>query len=100
MKSFKLDKMTKETLDQTKREKDVLSHVRHPFLVQLYYAFVQQNKIFLCLELANGGELFLQLQRQPKKRFPPAVAAFYIAEVISALGYLHSQDIIYRDLKP
>jgi len=48
--------------------------------VQLFYAFVQENKIFLCLELANGGELFVQLQRQPAHRFPFNVAAFYIAE--------------------
>jgi serine/threonine protein kinase len=54
MKMFKLDNMSKEALEQTKREKDVLSHIRHVFLVQLFYAFVEQNKIFLCLELANG----------------------------------------------
>jgi len=100
MKMFKLDRMSAEALQQTKREKDVLAHVRHPFLVQLYYAFVQENKIFLCLELANGGELFVQLQRQRQKRFNIEVAAFYIAEVASAIGYLHDQDIIYRDLKP
>jgi len=100
MKTFKLDRMSKETLEQTKREKDVLSHVRHPFLCQMYYSFVQENKICLVLELANGGELFLQLQRQPYKRFDFSTACFYIAEVISGMGYLHDQDIIYRDLKP
>jgi hypothetical protein len=29
-----------------------------------------------------GGELFLHLQRQPKRRFTFPVAAFYIAEVV------------------
>ena len=33
-------------------------------------------------------------------KFAPAAAQFYAVEIISALEYLHTLSIIYRDLKP
>jgi len=49
------------------------------------------------MEYVNGGELFFHLQRE--RVFTEDRTRFYGAEIISALGYLHGQGIIYRDLK-
>ena len=49
------------------------------------------------MEYVSGGELFAHLKKQ--KRFPEETARFYGAEITSALGYLHQNGIIYRDLK-
>lgn len=49
------------------------------------------------MEYVNGGELFFHLSRE--RVFTEERTRFYGAEIISALGYLHSQGIIYRDLK-
>lgn len=35
-----------------------------------------------------------------EKMFPERVARFYLAELVLALGHLHSLGIVYRDLKP
>ncbi len=49
------------------------------------------------MEYVNGGELFFHLSRE--RVFTEDRTRFYGAEIISALGYLHEEGIIYRDLK-
>lgn len=49
------------------------------------------------MQYVNGGELFFHLSRE--RVFSEDRTRFYGAEIICALGYLHSQGIIYRDLK-
>lgn len=43
-----------------------------------------------------GGELFSHLQSAPGRRISATAARFYMASVLSALDYLHSRNIIYR----
>ncbi|KAM9325480.1 ribosomal protein S6 kinase beta-2 [Gastrophryne carolinensis] len=79
-------------------ERNVLESVRHPFIVDLMYAFQTHGKLYLILECLSGGELFLHLEREGI--FMEDAACFYLAEIVLALGHLHSLGIIYRDLKP
>ncbi|XP_069835689.1 ribosomal protein S6 kinase beta-2 [Dendropsophus ebraccatus] len=79
-------------------ERSVLEAVRHPFIVDLMYAFQTHGKLYLILECLSGGELFLHLEREGI--FMEDTACFYLAEITLALGHLHSLGIIYRDLKP
>ncbi|KAI8870602.1 serum and glucocorticoid-regulated kinase 1 in complex with compound 2, partial [Ramicandelaber brevisporus] len=80
-------------------ERRVLEHnYHHPFLVSLRYAFQTAEKLYFCLDYVNGGELFFHLQRE--QRFDETRTRFYAAEITSALDYLHSHGIVYRDLKP
>ncbi|TSK98481.1 Serine/threonine-protein kinase Sgk1 [Bagarius yarrelli] len=76
----------------------LLKNVKHPFLVGLHYSFQTTDKLYFVLDFVNGGELFFHLQKE--RTFAESRARFYIAEMASALGYLHSLNIVYRDLKP
>ena len=49
------------------------------------------------MEYVNGGELFFHLSRE--RVFSEERTKFYGAEIVSALGYLHENNIVYRDLK-
>ncbi|XP_054260163.1 ribosomal protein S6 kinase beta-2-like [Macrosteles quadrilineatus] len=82
----------------TKAERNILEAVKHPFIVDLMYAFQTGGKLYLILEYLSGGELFMHLEREGI--FLEDTACFYLSEIILALEHLHTQGIIYRDLKP
>ncbi|KAF2712458.1 serine/threonine-protein kinase-like protein psk1 [Pleomassaria siparia CBS 279.74] len=89
----------KKLIEQTNTERAILESVtRHPFVVKLFYAFQDHEKLYLILEYAQGGELFHHLKSE--RMFSEEVAAFYMAEMILALDHLHRLGIVYRDLKP
>ena len=90
----------KALVEQTKTERTVLESINcHPFVVKLYYAFQDQEKLYLILEYAQGGELFTYLAAE--RMFPEDTASFYMAEMLLALEHLHQTvGVVYRDLKP
>uniref|UniRef100_A0A3B3SMT8 non-specific serine/threonine protein kinase n=1 Tax=Paramormyrops kingsleyae TaxID=1676925 RepID=A0A3B3SMT8_9TELE len=63
----------------------------------LKYAFQTHDRLCFVMEYANGGELFFHLSRE--RVFTEDRARFYGAEIVSALEYLHSRNVVYRDLK-
>ncbi|ORX54823.1 kinase-like protein [Piromyces finnis] len=72
------------------------SQVNHPFLVNLHSCFSTTTRIYFVMEYCQCGDLISHIG---KKGFNKARAKFYLSEVLLALEYLHSKDIIYRDLK-
>ena len=90
----------KHLIEQTKTERSILESInRHPFVVKLFYAFQDHEKLYLILEYAQGGELFERMRAE--RMFPEETAAFYMAELVLALDHLHRNvGVVYRDLKP
>lgn len=88
----------KKHVDYMKAERDILTKVVHPFIVQLRYSFQTKSKLYLILDFMNGGHLFFHLYRQGI--FSEDQARFYTAEIVSAVAHLHKCGIVHRDLKP
>ncbi|KAL9058449.1 MAG: hypothetical protein Q9162_001744 [Coniocarpon cinnabarinum] len=85
-------------VEHTNDERKMLAKVKHPFLITLWGTFIDSKNLYMVMDFVEGGELFSLLRKS--QRFPNPVAKFYAAEVALALDYLHSLNIIYRDLKP
>ncbi|CAF3440944.1 unnamed protein product [Fusarium graminearum] len=83
---------------QVRREIEIQSNLRHPNILQLYGHFHDSKRVFLILEFAGKGELYKHLRKE--NRFPEWKAAQYIAQMASALRYLHRKHVIHRDIKP
>eukprot|EP00943_MAST-04B_sp_MAST-4B-sp1_P007934 g7934.t1 len=99
MKILKKDHIVKrKQVEHTNTERAVLRFTRHPFIVQLHYAFQTSDRLFFVLDYCSGGELFFHLGKAGE--FRESVARYYTAELVLALSHLHSKGVIYRDLKP
>ncbi|KAF7295302.1 hypothetical protein MIND_01069500 [Mycena indigotica] len=85
-------------VEHVNAERYILSRVQHPFVVDLFATFQDSLNVYMLMSYVPGGELFTHLRRA--QRFTPDVTRFYLATIILALKYLHSFNIIYRDLKP
>lgn len=64
----------------------------------MHFAFQTETKLYFLIDFLNGGELFTYLRKEG--RFNEERAKLYTAEMIVAIGFLHQNNIIYRDLKP
>ena len=79
-------------------EKKVMQMLDNKFLVNLKGTYKDEYRVYFLLEVCLGGELFTILRKM--RSFDESTARFYASCVIEAFDYMHSRDIIYRDLKP
>jgi len=80
------------------QERRLLEEIDHPFVVNLRYAFQDDENCFFVLDLMLGGDLRFHLERLGS--LSEDAVRFYVAELASALTFLHEKRIIHRDLKP
>ncbi|KAI6186399.1 Non-specific serine/threonine protein kinase [Aphelenchoides besseyi] len=84
--------VAKDEVTHTYTENRVLQRCKHPFLTQMIYTFQSRDRLCFVMEFASGGDLYTLLNSESRSRF-------YGSEIVLALGYLHENAIIYRDLK-
>ncbi|XP_059779326.1 serine/threonine-protein kinase 32B isoform X1 [Balaenoptera ricei] len=80
------------------RELQIMQGLEHPFLVNLWYSFQDEEDMFMVVDLLLGGDLRYHLQQNV--HFTEGAVKLYICELALALEYLQRYHIIHRDIKP
>jgi serine/threonine protein kinase len=85
-------------LAQFQREIEALRQLNHPGIIRLYDVYMTPHKIYIVMELMEGGELFDYVVQ--KGTLTEEEASQIVRKVTSALVYMHDKNIVHRDLKP
>lgn len=85
----------KNQVEHIKTERQILELMEFPFIINLKYAFQNEQKLYLVMDYCPGGELFFHIQRV--ERFNEEAVKFYAAQMVLAIHYLHENNIIYRE---
>ena len=64
-------------------ERNLLSRLKHPFIVNMHFAFQDFSKLYLVMDLLTGGDLRYHIAK--KKTFTEQETKFFIANLILSL---------------
>ncbi|KAI8426200.1 hypothetical protein MSG28_005130 [Choristoneura fumiferana] len=92
----KLDEVSKSHLFQEVR---CMKLVQHPNVVRLYEVIDTQTKLYLILELGDGGDLYDYIMRH-ESGLSESLARNYFRQIVRAISYCHRLHVVHRDLKP
>ena len=90
-----LDKKSEKSINS---EREFLSFLHHPFLVNMHYAFQDYDNLYLVMDMLSGGDLRYHISRY--RRFSEEQTRFFIACMVYTLEYIHGNNVIHRDIKP
>ena len=79
-------------------EMQVMKSISHPNIVQTYQIFDLKTKIYIAMELVQGGDLFDYVSQHPN--LTESQASQTMRSIFLAVAYLHTNSIVHRDLKP
>lgn len=79
------------------REISVMKQLRHPNIIVLHEAIETSSRIYLVMDMADGGDLLDYIKTNGPVSEPEARTFF--RQLVDASQYLHSLDVVHRDLK-
>ncbi len=93
----KIKKVKENEIDdmEIKNEIDILKKLDHPNIVKIIEFYSTPKAYYIITDFCSCGELYNQIKHQYTEN--QLAVLFY--QVFSGLNYLHSKNIVHRDLK-
>ena len=102
IKSIPKNKMDKDAEKNFRRELQNLHNLKHPNIIQILDYLNNKNTHYIILEYCNGGNLGEYVKKYINKNKAPLNEFFIqklLRQIAPALEYMHSKNIIHRDIK-
>ncbi|XP_060914997.1 SNF-related serine/threonine-protein kinase-like [Labrus mixtus] len=106
---FTGEKVAVKVIDKTKLDPVARGHlfqevrcmkmVQHPNVVRLYEVIDTATKLYLILELGDGGDMYDCIMKHDGG-LTEEVAKCFFAQIVHAISYCHRLHVVHRDLKP
>mmetsp|Transcript_49142 Transcript_49142/g.97657 ORF Transcript_49142/g.97657 Transcript_49142/m.97657 type:complete len:630 (-) Transcript_49142:243-2132(-) len=95
--------MDMKKLQSFRAERAMLAGLEHPHIVRMFECFQESRALFIVLELCHGGELYSRLVTRAREcgsgGLDELLCKRLFRQMLHAVGYLHAQNIVHRDIK-
>lgn len=92
-------KTTDENVRLARTEIEFLLWLKHPNIIKLYSVINKPDRYEIFLEYFSEGDLFARMDKTEDNRLPEKDAKHITRQLVSALRFLHSKDVVHRDVK-
>ncbi|KAK8841140.1 hypothetical protein M9Y10_027340 [Tritrichomonas musculus] len=99
VKEVNISEQAPNVRESSLNEAKILSKLKNPNIVKFVESFIEKGKLYIVMEYAEGGDLWTYVQNRKGKLIPEKQILLWIQQLCSALNYIHSQNILHRDLK-
>ncbi|SNS93380.1 serine/threonine-protein kinase [Antarctobacter heliothermus] len=81
------------------KEARALAHLQHPNIVGVHQIFEANGTAYMALDFVEGTDLFDMIDYSPNALTPEAIRELAVI-LLQALGYVHRNGILHRDISP
>ena len=100
IKTLKKEGITSYHFSLLKQEVDILSNMDHPNIVKYFGIFEDDYFIHIVMEYLKGQDLSKIISLKNYTDFNENQMGQIIHQLLKALSFIHSKNIIHRDVKP
>ena len=88
----------KKSIKSVANERKFLENFNYNLLCNMYYAFQDEDTLYIIMDYLSGGDLRYHICR--RNYFTEEETKFIAACITLDLIYIHEKNVIHRDLKP